>query len=399
MTRDYSPFTPGQPVHAELFVGRQEEVKKLVGSVKAATSGKLRTLFLTGERGIGKSSLASYLRLIAEHEHKVLGIHAFLGGVTTLDEMAHRIFERLLNESIGKSWWAKIRDFFGDRIRQVDIFGINFEFNPSERELSRIVRDFAPALRNLIDKLDGEKSSIMIIMDDINGLASSQDFANWIKSFVDEVATSQKPLPLCLVFVGLDERRHSLIKLQPSLARVFEICDIKTWSQDETVKFFVETFLKVGIAVDDDAARFLASFAGGLPVLAHEIGDASFRANSDNRIDIADAALGVVSAADIVGNKHLDPQIYTEIRSPRYRSILRKIANSLPEPSFKAQYVRPNLTTDELKVFNNFLTRMKTLGVIKSNPEEGSGAWKFTNRLHYLYFKLEARRAEKMQKP
>jgi len=61
----------------------------------------------------------------------------------------------------------------------------------------------------------------LLIFDDINGLASSAQFANWFKSLVDELATSSKPLPLSLALVGLSERRQQLIAVQPSLDRVF----------------------------------------------------------------------------------------------------------------------------------------------------------------------------------
>ena len=43
----------------------------------------------------------------------------------------------------------------------------------------------------------------MLVLDDINGLARSDEFANWLKSFVDTVATAKKPLPLFLLLVGL----------------------------------------------------------------------------------------------------------------------------------------------------------------------------------------------------
>ena len=47
----------------------------------------------------------------------------------------------------------------------------------------------------------------MIILDDLNGLAESHEFANWLKSLVDEIATSGQRLPFLLVLVGLPERR------------------------------------------------------------------------------------------------------------------------------------------------------------------------------------------------
>ncbi|GIW95324.1 MAG: hypothetical protein KatS3mg110_3365 [Pirellulaceae bacterium] len=394
MPKDYSPFTPGQPVPVEFFVGRSKEVQKLVDSVKAATAGKLQVVFLTGERGIGKSSLASFVHRIAEQNHHALGLHSFLGGVVSLEEMVRRVFDRLLKESLGSTWEHKVKEFFGKHIRQVGLFGVSVEFEAEGKDLRRLVHDFAPTLQNLIQRLSDEKKGIFLVLDDINGLAGSADFANWLKSFVDEIATS-KPLPLCLTLVGLEDRRRSLVSLQPSLARVFDIIEIKTWSEDETRRFFNYAFGKVGAAVENEALDILSRFAGGLPVLAHEIGDATFKADTDNRIDRKDALEGVVAAADIVGRKHLEPQVFAAIRSPRYRAILRKIAADPVKMNFVTRDLRKQLTAEEQKVLHNFLARMKKLGVVHSDTEAGPGAYRFGNQLHYLYFWLEAERAKK----
>lgn len=393
-SKDYSPFTPGQLVPVEFFVGRSKEIDHIISAVRASTAGRLQVLFLTGERGIGKSSLARLVRIIADRKYGVLGLHSFLGGVTSLDETVRRVFDRLLKESVGKGWWAKIKEFFGDHIRQVDLFGVTVEFGAAEKELRRMVHDFAPALRNLLQKLRPEKKGILVVLDDINGLAASDQFANWLKSLVDEIATSSDPLPLCLMLVGLEDRRQSLVSLQPSLARVFDVVELRTWSDAETRDFFVNAFSKVGIHVEEEALKILVRFTGGFPVMAHEIGDATFNEDTDNRITREDALQGVVRAADIVGRKHVEPQVFTAIRSPRYRAILRKTASKPFEVEFRRRDLWPLLKDDERKVFDNFLARMKKLGVVQANPEGGPGAYRFTNTLHYLYFWLEAARAK-----
>jgi len=397
VSKDYSPFTPGQPVPLEFFVGRAKEIEKIVKSIRAAASGKLQVLFLTGERGIGKSSLAAYVRAIAERDHAALGLHTFLGGVDSLEEAVRRVFDRLLKESFGSSWYEKIKEFFGNHIRQVGLFGVTVEFGPSEKDLRQIVHGFAPALANLMERLREEKRVIFLVLDDINGLASSPTFANWLKSLVDEIATSVRPLPLCLVAVGLEERRQSLVSLQPSLSRVFDIIDVRVWSEEETREFFRHAFSRVNIRVEEKALCFLCRFAGGLPMMAHEIGDATFNANTDDCIDERDALRGVLSAADIVGRKHLEPQVFHAIRSARYRAILRKIAKKPFEVAFTSRELQPLLQSEEQRVWHNFLSRMKQLGVLEADRERGRGAYRFRNRLHYLYFWLEAERAKKVR--
>ncbi len=396
MPRDVnSPFTPGLPVPVEFFVGRLDEIERLRKKVVSAQSGHLEVGFLIGERGIGKSSLASFVRFLSERDNQVLGLHTFLGGVGSLEEMVRRVFDRLLKESVGKTWHEKVKQFFGNHIRQVGLFGISWEFGASPQDLKRMVHDFAPALRNLVDRVKEEKKGLFLVLDDINGLASSLDFANWLKSLVDEIATSQQPLPLCLLLVGLEERRQALIGLQPSLARVFDLVEIRAWSADETRTFYKNAFGSVGMAVEDGGLELLVQYTGGLPVLGHEIGDAAFTLDTDGRIDQTDALNAVVAAADIVGRKHLEPQVFQAIRSARYRSILRKLARTPFEAGFQRAEVRKRLSGDEVSVFDNFLRRMSQLNVLSSDAEQGRGAYRFTNLLHYLYFWLEAERTRK----
>lgn len=395
MSRDYSPFTPGQPVALELFVGRQEEIRRLARSAEAAAHGQLQTLFIVGERGIGKSSLAAFVRTMAEHQFGMLGLHTFLGGVTSLEETVRRIFDRLVKESAGRSWFERIKQLFAEHIRQVDIFGVSIEFGPSSDELSYLVNGFVPALRNLLNQLGNETKGLFLVLDDINGLASHPPFASWLKSLVDEIATSQPRLPLCLVLVGLEERRYSLISNQPSLSRVFSIIDVRAWSEEETRQFFQRAFARVSVTVEEKAMDILTQYTGGLPVLAHEIGDATFNVDKDNRIDVRDAWAGVTAAAEVVGRKYVEPQVLQAIQSERYRQILREISREPLQDTFRVGELKPRLKEKEAKVLANFLRRMKELGVLVTDREHGRGAYRFANRLHLLYFCLEAERAKR----
>jgi len=393
MAKEYSPFTPGVPVSAEFFVGRRAEAERLRRMAAETSGGRLRVAFLSGERGIGKSSLAAMVRAVGERESGLLGLHTFLGGVSTLEELARRIFDRLLKESVGKAWHSKVKDFFGSRIREVGLFGLSMEFEAPDRDLRRLLSGFRPALQTLLAGLAGEKKGLFLVLDDINGLAEREEFAHWLKSLVDEIATSEPPCPLFLLLVGVEDKRQSLIRLQPSLARVFEVLEVEPLSQAECAEFFRTSFGKAGVTVQDGALETLTRFSGGLPVLAHEIGHATFLQDGDDDIDGEDAIRGVTAAADVVGRKHLEPQVFAALRSGKYRSILRKLAWTPSDLEFRRSGLRGKLDPAETKVLDNFLTRMKKLGVIRPDPGAGPGAYRFINQLHRVYFWLEAERA------
>ena len=77
------------------------------------------------------------------------------------------------------------------------------------------------------------------------------------------------------------------------------------------------------VQFDPKALRFMATMTGGLPVVAHEIGDAVFRSTSKYPVDSKAATLGVHIAASVVGHKYLQPQIVESLQSEQYREILR----------------------------------------------------------------------------
>jgi len=388
-----SPFSPGRPVPVEFFVGRKAEILALHEKVRRSLEGHVEVGFVVGERGIGKSSLASFVRSWCEQSLDVLGLHTLLGGVESLEEMVRCVFEQLVKESVGTDRLEKLKSLFGERIKKVGFFGVSVEFGTDQRELRRIVHSFAPALRSLLEKFQDEKKGILLILDDINGLAQSLEFANWLKSLVDEISVSRSPLPLCILLVGLEDKRESLIELQPSLARVFSVTDVRSWSDEETRDFFVNAFAKVGIEVTDDALETFVFYAGGLPVLAHEIGDVAFGRDSDGVIRQAAALSAVTAAAEVVGRKYLQPKVFSSIRSSHYRGILRKIAAEDMATEFTRADMLKRLSPKESKNLDNLLKKLRELGVIARNPERGRGCYRFTNTLHRVYFHLEARRA------
>lgn len=354
--------------------------------------GKQENVFLEGDRGIGKSSLASFIRDLADSKYELIGIHVFLGNVLTLPEMIRKIFEEILKQTKTQSWYERIKRLFGEHIKQVGLFGISVSFNPPSEELNKIVWKFDEAIYNVIKAIEESKKGILIILDDINGLAEKADFANWYKSFVDEVATHYKKFPLLCILTGLSEKRDALATLQPSLMRVFRVVEIERLSDIEVGKFFSDAFDQAGVMVESEAMELLVKFSSGLPILMQEIGDATFLLDEDKRVDVEDAWRGIFEAGDTIGKKYLDPKIYRAIRSERYISILRKCAESPFALPFSKKDIEVKLNEEEKKVFQNFLNKLKELDIIEPLPEGKRGSYRFVNFIYPIYIWMESLR-------
>jgi AAA+ ATPase superfamily predicted ATPase len=390
--KENSPFTPGNPVPIELFVGRSEQINEVTRYIKQASAGKQENVFLTGERGIGKSSFASVLRHFAASEQNALGIHVFLGRVSSLDDMVRHVFEQVLKVTKEQKWFEKIRQFFGENIQQVGLLGISLGFNPPNHELQRLVSRFPEALYNLLTRIKDEQKALFIALDDVNGLAEKPEFANWYKSFVDEVATHYEDFPVFTMLVGLPEKRDKLASLQPSLMRIFRVVEIEKLSDDEVRHFLFQAFKTANLTVTEEAMDLMVRYSSGLPVLMQEIGDATFWEDSDGTVDRRDAVNGIMLAAERIGKKYLDPKVYGAIRSQRYRSILRKLARMPISRHFAKRDAEAMLNIEERRVLHNFLKKLRELGIIESDRERGPGVYRFANEIYPVYIRMESER-------
>jgi hypothetical protein len=388
--KEPSPFMPGSPVPTDLFVGRIKQIEEIMQYVKRAASGRHENVFLSGERGIGKSSLASFVRSLASTKENFLTVHVFLGGVSTLEELVRKIFEEILKETNTQSFFSKIKDSFGNYISEIGLFGVSISFNPRKEDLTYIVRNFPEALRHLLDKIGEEKRGIFIVLDDINGISKIPDFAHWYKSFADNVATHYSLYPVLMMPIGLPDIRDDLSTMQPSLMRVFRIVEIDRLSDEDVESFFTEAFARVGTKVLSEGMSMIVKYSSGLPILMHEIGDAVYLLDIDSTINETDAIFGIMNAAEQIGRKYLDPKVYRAIRSDRYRSILRKLGGT--GFHFKKHEMERKLSENEKKVFHNFLRRMIYLGILFPDREGGRGSYRYVNNIYPVYIRMESQR-------
>lgn len=386
--KERSPFTPGHIVDPTHFFGRSAEVDLLRRGLMQTSKGKLQTYFITGERGMGKSSLAYLVKSLGKKDYDLVGAHAFVGGAESNEEVVRRLFESLLTETKDSSFGVKVKDFLGNHVKEVGLYGINLTFTPSKNDLESLTRNVIQSLKALREKL-GTKGLVLIV-DDINGIAENPQFANYLKSIVDQAATIDGETPIMLILVGLPSIRQKLLAAQPSVGRIFEVVEIRQLSSEDTHEFFRNMFHSVDMDISAEALKALTQFSGGYPMLLHEIGDSVFWNDKDWHIDMNDAMSGISEAARRVGEKYLETQVYSAIRSANYHSIIRKMVDGNIGSSFTKTQVEKLLSPDEKKVFHNFLKKMKDLGVLRSG--ENQGEYHYSNELYRLYIGMTAQR-------
>lgn len=396
MVKENSPFTPGIPVPIDYFIGRAREIERIGRAIIQTASGRNENLFLTGERGIGKSSLAAVTRYIAEEKYQFVGAHCYVGAARNVSDVCRIVLTKMLQAMPNKGLFEKARTVVGKYIKgiQLGVFGVgmNIEFTDDQKLLEDLPLNFLSIIRGIFETIKEDKKGLLLILDDLNGMSNVPEFSYFLKSFVDEIASSQKPLPILLILVGIPDRMSDLTKNQPSISRIFNVIELNSMKNGESKEFFQKAFGSVGITIEPDALPTLTHYSGGLPVLLHEVGDAVYWEDSDNSINKDDAIKGIFHAAENVGRKYLDQQVYQTLRSETYRSILRRMGKMPLEAEFKRKELVKEMNDSERRNFDNFRQRMEKLGVLTKG--EVQGEYKFVNELFRLYVIIESLMAE-----
>ncbi|MCF0225960.1 MAG: AAA family ATPase [Methanobrevibacter sp.] len=389
-----SPFQTGTPVIPENFEGRKEIIKECTLGLRQAIEGNAQHFFITGKRGMGKTSLATYLNEIAKKRYKMIGVHVFNDGVHTTEQLIIQIIERILNEIECETWSNKIYKKFRDNIESAGLFGVSIKFKPKDENLIDNVKDnFASFLVDLVNNFE-DKSGIFIIIDDINGLTENPEFANWYKSFADDLATNYRnKSPIAFMLTGYPEKIESLYNHQPSVNRIFKHKYLSPLHNNEIKDFYIKIFDRLAIEIQEDALNSMIYYSSGLPTMMQEIGEGIFWINDDKIITKDTALLGIIRAGKEIGLKYLKPVLDSSIRSDKYLSIFNKLGSyflkhSGDDYSFRKKDFTANLNENENKVFSDFLIKARKLGIIEFTGAKKSGQYKFTNNLYGLYFAI-----------
>ena len=387
-----SPFYPGQPVPIEYFSGRQELIQRMQRTINQVSHGKQQAVFISGEYGIGKTSLANYINFLSEEHYQLFGIHLLCGGINNLNDLSIRLIEAIIKSGYKKNTFDIIRGMLSKYIGEQELFGIKIHLDKLKEDSEQNSRNILPILKELFKKItsgDNKIRGLLLILDEINGIASNPDFAYFIKSLIDENAISKDPLPLFLILCGVDERRKQLIHSHQPIERIFDIIEVTPMNDKEVEEFYKKAFQSVGITIENFVLPFLIRYSGGYPKLMHIIGDNVFWIDEDNTITIEDAVDGLFAAANEFGRKFIDSQVIDALKSRNYQSILKKLADNLADNNimyFKKSEIEIALNDSEKKIFHNFLQKMKKLNVLK----EGSirGEYVFCNEMIRLYLAL-----------
>jgi GTPase SAR1 family protein len=251
--------SPAQPIHSiEHLFGRENELDRIEKALYAPG----RHIFIYGDRGVGKSSLAATAaNQYQSSDSEYIDIPC--ASDSTLRSIASAIAYQATKTSRIHSVERSYKRLFDLRYFQHE----NSEVK-TIRNLSDEIQNLTDAVELLreVSQLHSERP--IVVLDEFDQI-KSQDERNLFSSLVKNIG--DKRIPIKFIFTGVAKTLEELLGAHPSAIRQFETIELSKLSWEGRWEILLRAAEKFGINVDRNIYMRVAMVSDGYPFYAHLI--------------------------------------------------------------------------------------------------------------------------------
>jgi Cdc6-like AAA superfamily ATPase len=313
-------FSPAAPINAaDLFAGRREEIKRFLSAI--AERG--RHVILYGERGVGKTSLASIFHFLVSESSQIIHIRKQASPDDNYTSLWRKVFRDLTYtkiESLGygneKEDLKSVADLYRDYITSDDV----------ARELDKF-----------------QKHTVIIFdeFDKIYDIETKKLMSHTIKLLSDLGINST------IVLVGVADDINTLVDEHESVKRNLEEIKMPRMSKNELIEILSERLPRLNLTINKNAQSKIVCLSKGLPEYVHALGkNAAIHAinNKKKVIDEADVDIAIeifLHQSDQSSNNCFRKAIQSNKKNALYESVL--LACALAETDDEGKFVANSL--------------------------------------------------------
>lgn len=336
----FNPFVPNGIAYPGMFIGRFDEISTIEQALFQTKNGNPQHLLLTGERGIGKSSLLFYADLVARGEIKddntnfnFISVSTDLAGVSSqvglIKQVARELRSKLRQHQKLQEKAKKVWEFLSNW----EVLGVKYNGKDDELDPDELLDDLVSISGQLMEseQFDG----VIFLLDEADSPPVSAHLGEFVKVFTERLAKRGQSR-LLLVLAGQSLLINRLRESHESSLRVFQIVDMHPLEKSEC-RDVVSRGLTIANGrnerttnISDEALDLIASLSEGYPHFVQQFSSSAFQADRDDSIDLADVSVGAYSengAISQLGAKYFSKQYYSKILSAEYRKVLDYMAN------------------------------------------------------------------------
>lgn len=360
-----------------MFSGRTDELAALDRALVQTKHGNPQHFLITGERGIGKSSLLLYLQYLAKGDidflsgkFSFLTVSVDLEPTTTYEELIKKIgaeFQRVVaSQAKLKEMARNVWEF----VQRWEFAGVKYNSKDVAAEPHQLLDDLVYTISGAAETFGQEIDGILILIDEADKPPVETNLGEFSKLFTERLA-KRGCNKVALGLAGLPETLDKLKASHESSLRVFETLILKPLSEEDCISVIrkglalIKKEVGLEVTATPDAEKRIAELSDGYPHFIQQFAYCAYEQDVDNNITSEDVDSGATckhGALEQLGTRYFHGLYFEQINSDEYRGVLR----------FMAEHDTKWVTKEEIRkavqlkqtTLSNAISAMKTRHII-----------------------------------
>lgn len=332
----FNPFNPIQPARPDFFVGREPEITSFEKNIVQTMNGSPMNMAITGNRGMGKTSLLVKLEQLAKDQKcLVLRMSNYEGNIADIPEFCDYLTSNLKREILSKKplgekfdqlqrWVATIKPTIGWNDINLSI------------EKKQVVQEvFRQRLLKLWGEMKGGFKCAVILIDEAESL---EGVKGGLLTFMREVFQRiENEAKYCIVLAGKFNFTERMSESFSPLNRFFPCNRLLALDKESMRTYILQRLATVNVGIDEKAIDYILRKCEGHPYVLVSICYLLFDAlNEDENHITPDVVRRAEQKIDYrLGQDFFSPMFHP--LTPKAREIIITIAKNAKalEFSFK----------------------------------------------------------------
>ncbi len=319
--RFIDPFTPNRPVDdPDRFFGRVEPVTEMIDAVYQVKNGNPKHSIITGDRGVGKSSLLTQVYLTTTGDNRLTDRLNIDRGAIKYDfvtvwhdvDATQSAFD--LANGVLTKFESSFQRFISNYKLEIDLagFGTLGRDKSAPLTLNSLITEFVTRIKKVAaEAAKSNKDGVLVFIDELDRIKPDSMISSFFKLTSERLAR-EGVKHFAFVCAGITGAVQKLEDEHASILRTFRDVPLPRFAADEVAEILNDGFSNAQHSVTiTDMAKRAWEVTVGLPEPIHLLGSEMLSVDADGVLTIEDFDAAI-------------RKIVTDVRKNKLASLLKK---------------------------------------------------------------------------
>jgi len=307
----FNPFNPQQPARPDFFVGREPEIHQFEKFLNQTIYGSPMNMSITGNRGIGKTSLLIKCESIAKaNDCLTLRLSYYEGNINSIIDFSNYLITNLRREFISKHPLAEIADWIS-KVKPTITWG---DIRISIEDKHVVEEIFRQRLIKLWDEMKKDYKAVVILIDEAESIEKIEGILPFLREVFQRLSEDANFIIVLAGKLNFPERMSESFS---PLNRFFPAHRLTPLGNEDVATYVKKKLEGVNVGIDNDALQYMIEKSEGHPYVLVAMLYTLFDSLRDDEDFIS---MGIINRA----KEKMDATLEHDFFSPMYHPLTNK---------------------------------------------------------------------------